>query len=81
MALGRALIRDPDVLFLDEPTVSLDAFSVKMFASWLRDEHLAQGGIAVIATHIDLGLDLPELELEPFRAAADAGGGSDEAFL
>ena len=50
------------MLFLDEPTVSLDAFSVKMFASWLRDEHLAHGGIAVIATHIDLGLDLPELE-------------------
>ena len=68
-------------LILNETTVRLDGFSLKMFAIWLRDEHLAQGGIAVIATHIDLGLDLPELELEPFKAAEDAGGGSDEAFL
>lgn len=81
VGLARLGVIGRKVLFLDEPTVSLDAFSVKMFASWLRDEHLAQGGIAVIATHIDLGLDLPELELEPFKAAADAGGGSDEAFL
>ncbi|SMX32307.1 heme ABC exporter ATP-binding protein CcmA [Octadecabacter ascidiaceicola] len=81
VGLARLGVIGRKVLFLDEPTVSLDAFSVKMFASWLRDEHLAQGGIAVIATHIDLGLDLPELELAPFRAAADAGGGSDEAFL
>ena len=81
VGLARLGVIGRKVLFLDEPTVSLDAFSVKMFASWLRDEHLTQGGIAVIATHIDLGLDLPELELEPFRAAADAGGGSDEAFL
>ncbi|AKS46537.1 heme exporter protein A [Octadecabacter temperatus] len=81
VGLARLGVIGRKVLFLDEPTVSLDAFSVKMFASWLRDEHLAQGGIAVIATHIDLGLDLPELELEPYKAAADAGGGSDEAFL
>ncbi|HCP81680.1 MAG TPA: heme ABC exporter ATP-binding protein CcmA [Octadecabacter sp.] len=81
VGLARLGVIGRKVLFLDEPTVSLDAFSVKMFASWLRDEHLGQGGIAVIATHIDLGLDLPELELEPFKAAADAGGGSDEAFL
>lgn len=81
VGLARLGVIGRKVLFLDEPTVSLDAFSVKMFAGWLRDVHLAQGGIAVIATHIDLGLDLPELELEPFKAAADASGGSDEAFL
>lgn len=69
------------MLLLDEPTVSLDAFSVKRFASFLRERHLARGGIAVIATHIDLGLDLPTLDLTPYRAAHDAAGGSDEAFL
>ena len=81
LGLARLGVIGRKVLFLDEPTVSLDGFSVKMFATWLRDTHLAQGGIAVIATHIDLGLDAPELDLTPFKAAADAGGGSDEAFL
>lgn len=81
LGLARLGIIKRPVLFLDEPTVSLDAFSVKMFARWLREDHLASGGLAVIATHIDLGLEAPELDLTPFKAAADAGGGSDEAFL
>ncbi len=81
LGLARLGVIGRKVLFLDEPTVSLDGFSVKMFARWLRDDHLAAGGLAVIATHIDLGLEAPELELSPFRAAQDAGGGSDEAFL
>jgi heme exporter protein A len=81
LGLARLGVIGRDVLFLDEPTVSLDGFSVKMFANWLRDTHLARGGVAVIATHIDLGLDAPELELTPFKAAADAVSGSDEAFL
>lgn len=81
LGLARLGVIGRKVLFLDEPTVSLDGFSVKMFATWLRETHLAGGGIAVIATHIDLGLDAPELELLPFKAAPDAGGGSDEAFL
>lgn len=81
LGLARLGVIGRDVLFLDEPTVSLDGFSVKMFATWLQDVHLAKGGIAVIATHIDLGIDAPELELSPFRASPDAAGGSDEAFL
>lgn len=81
LGLARLGVIGRKVLFLDEPTVSLDAFSVKMFAAWLRDSHLAQGGIAVIATHIDLGIEAPELDLTPFKASAEAAGGSDEAFL
>ncbi len=81
LGLARLGVIGRKVLFLDEPTVSLDAFSVRLFANWLRDVHLAQGGIAVIATHVDLGIDAPEMDLTPFKAAPDAGGGSDEAFL
>ncbi len=81
VGLARLGVMDAKVLFLDEPTVSLDAFSVKMFATFLRDQHLAKGGIAVIATHIDLGLDAPELDLTPFVAKPGTGDSPDEAFL
>lgn len=81
LGLARLGVIGRSVLFLDEPTVSLDGFSVKMFADWLRTRHLGEGGIAVIATHIDLGLEAPTLELSPYVAAPDARGGSDEAFL
>ncbi len=79
--LARLAVIGRRVLLLDEPTVSLDAASVALFAGWLREVHLARGGVAVIATHIDLGLDAPVFDLTPYRATADARGGSDEAFL
>ena len=81
LGLARLGVIGRKVLFLDEPTISLDRFSVKLFADFLRDQHLAKGGIAVIATHIDLGLEAPELDLDPFRATPEATGGSHEAFL
>ncbi len=80
LGLARLGVIGRGVLFLDEPTVSLDAFSVKLFADWLRDVHLASGGVAVIATHIDLGLDAPELDLTPYRAGPE-NDDLDEAFL
>ncbi|MDX8349609.1 heme ABC exporter ATP-binding protein CcmA [Cognatiyoonia sp. IB215446] len=80
LGLARLAVIGRKVLFLDEPTVSLDRASVSLFTDWLK-AHLAARGIAVIATHIDLGLDAPELDLTPFKAAPDMGGGADEAFL
>lgn len=80
LGLGRLAVIGRKVLFLDEPTVSLDGFSVKLFADFLRNQHLGQGGVAVIATHIPLDLDAPELDLSRFVVTARAAG-SDEAFL
>lgn len=81
LGLARLGVIGRPVLLLDEPTVSLDAASVRRFAGWLQGVHLATGGIAVIATHVDLGLTAPGLDLTPFVAAPLAPGGSDEAFL
>ena len=80
LGLARLGVIGAKVLFLDEPTVSLDGFSVRLFAEFIRNQHLAKGGIAVIATHIDLGLEAPELDLTPFAAKSSADE-ADEAFL
>ena len=79
--LARLALVGRPILFLDEPTVSLDRVAVAMFAAFLRERHLAAGGAAVIATHIDLGLEAPDLDLAPYAATAGAAGGADEAFL
>lgn len=81
LGLARLLVTGRWLWLLDEPTVSLDAASVALFAGVVRD-HLAGGGAAVIATHIDLGLpEAQVLDLAPFRAARQADpAGFDGAF-
>jgi tungstate transport system ATP-binding protein len=53
LALARALARDPEVLFLDEPTASLDPSSTKAVEDIVRAT-AAAGVKIVMATH-DLG--------------------------
>ena len=81
LGLARLLVTGRPVWVLDEPTVSLDQVAVAQFAEAVRG-HLATGGTALIATHIDLGLDAQVLDISDFRAKADTrAGASDEAFL
>ena len=82
LGLARMLVTGRPVWVMDEPTVSLDVSAVAMFADAVR-AHLGQGGSAVIATHIDLGLEGPVLDVSPFRAVLPAPGTDDfdEAFL
>lgn len=80
LGLARLLVTGRPVWVLDEPTVSLDAASVALFGEAVRG-HLAAGGMAVMATHIDLGL--PEarvLDLAPFKARPPEAGGRTGAF-
>lgn len=81
LGLARLIVTGRPLWVLDEPTVSLDAAAVGMFADVVRD-HLSAGGAALIATHIDLGLSAEVLDVTAFRAASDLRAGtSDEAFL
>ena len=41
---------------LDEPTVSLDASAAALLAATI-EAHVGAGGIAVAATHVELGLN------------------------
>jgi len=80
LGLARLLVSGRPVWVLDEPTVSLDTASVQLFAGVVAD-HLAQGGSALIATHIDLGLaEATVLDLTPFKAALPGAGGSAGGF-
>ncbi|HBM58509.1 MAG TPA: heme ABC exporter ATP-binding protein CcmA [Citreicella sp.] len=80
LGLARLMVTARPVWVLDEPTVSLDAASVALFAGVVR-LHLASGGCALIATHIDLGLtEARILDVTPYRAAPRAAL-QDEAFL
>ena len=82
LGLARLLVTGRPVWALDEPTVSLDAASVGLFADAVR-AHVAHGGAALIATHIDLGLEARIFDVSTHRAAngSDALADFDEAFL
>jgi heme exporter protein A len=74
------LVTGRPVWVLDEPTVSLDVASVALFGDALRG-HLAVGGSALIATHIDLGVAAEVLDLTPFKARiGTVSGDFDAAF-
>lgn len=80
VGLARLLVTGRPVWLLDEPTVSLDTASIALFADIVR-AHIAKGGLAVIATHVDLSLpEATVLDLDPHRARAIQTTGFDEAF-
>ena len=69
--IARALIRDPQVLLLDEPTASLDITSEQMIINGLREA--GEGRTMVIATHRLALLDLVDrvIWLEDGKLVAD----------
>ncbi|WP_417524193.1 heme ABC exporter ATP-binding protein CcmA [Marinovum sp.] len=80
LGLARLMVTGRPVWVLDEPTVSLDRDAVAMFAEAVRG-HLAGGGSALIATHIELGLDGDALDVSQFKAVPQASDDFDEVFL
>jgi ABC-2 type transport system ATP-binding protein len=48
LAMAAALLHEPDILFLDEPTSGVDLFARREF--WLRINHFAEQGVTVVVT-------------------------------
>jgi len=72
LGLARIAVTSRPLWLLDEPTVSLDTETTARFAATI-DAHCAAGGMAFIATHIDLGLKAPRaFEMQPYEPQADA---------
>jgi len=81
LGLARLMVTHRPVWILDEPTVSLDVASVALFADAVK-AHLASGGAAIIATHIQLGFEETVFDVTPYKARMDVVRDDfDEAFL
>lgn len=87
VSLARLLLSERPVWVLDEPTVSLDADIVALFAGILG-RHLSSGGVAILTSHIELGLaGASTIDLAAFAPSPDGqvavgkAVGFDEAFL
>ena len=71
LSLARALLHQPEVLLLDEPTRSLDAFAAAEFRRFLKSEILRDGQTSLLfVSHT-----LPEVELLADRVAVLHAGG------
>ncbi|MEM9425764.1 MAG: heme ABC exporter ATP-binding protein CcmA [Pseudomonadota bacterium] len=80
LGLARLLVTGRPIWALDEPTVSLDKAAVALFAG-VVEAHLAEGGAALIATHIDLGLKAETLDISAFAPTRRDVQAFDESFL
>ncbi len=70
LSLARALLHQPHVLLLDEPTRSLDAIAASEFRRFLKSEVLRRGNTSLLfASHT-----LPEVELLADRIAVIDSG-------
>ena len=59
LGLARLVLIQRPVWFLDEPSVSLDVASVEILAG-VVSAHIENGGLAIAATHVPLGLDFKD---------------------
>ena len=82
VGLARLGLTGRQVWLLDEPTVSLDETSVKIFENIIKD-HISEDGCALIATHIDLGLENSAqiINLLKYKANSVQLSSSNEAFI
>ena len=80
LGLSRMMVTGRPIWVMDEPTVSLDQASVTLFADAVR-AHLMAGGSALIATHIDLGLEASVLDVGAYKAAPLEFDDFDGGFL
>lgn len=51
VAVARALVLEPQVLLLDEPTANLDPYNVRIIEDLIREQHQTYGTTIILVTH------------------------------
>lgn len=51
VAVARALVLEPQVLLLDEPTANLDPYNVRLIEDLIREQHREHGTTIILVTH------------------------------
>lgn len=51
VAVARALVLEPQVLLLDEPTANLDPYNVRLIEALIREQHQIYGTTIILVTH------------------------------
>jgi tungstate transport system ATP-binding protein len=51
VAVARALVLEPTVLILDEPTANLDPYNVRLIEKLIQEQHKRYGATVVLVTH------------------------------
>jgi tungstate transport system ATP-binding protein len=83
VAVARALVLEPQVLLLDEPTANLDPYNVRLIEDLIREQHRDYGTTIILVTHnvfqaqrlatrVALMLDGELVEVAPAAAFFDA---------
>jgi len=80
VALARALVLEPELVFLDEPTAGLDPDRSEAFVNLIRDLHAKLNFTVVMATHdLDLVRQAPYRVIELQEGALVYDSAVDEA--
>ena len=60
LAIARAMLHDPNILFLDEPFTGLDQHAATMLSSWLRRLRSEQRTILLVTHDLEQGMSLAD---------------------
>ncbi|MEM6618607.1 MAG: heme ABC exporter ATP-binding protein CcmA [Pseudomonadota bacterium] len=82
LGLARLLISGRPLWLMDEPTTALDTARIALWADAVMD-HLRLGGAALIATHADIAVPGPRVDVSRFAATPDTSAqtGAEDPFL
>ncbi len=58
LSIARALVADPDFVFLDEPFTGLDQHSTELFKGLLKNLHGKRKTMIMVSHNIDIGIEI-----------------------